>query len=62
MTFGIWVSQTVDFTSLRTPGPRRQEIYGWRGWPWRFYIAFYGVDKAQSINSQLQESGAFEVK
>ena len=21
MTFGIWVSETVDFTSLRTPGP-----------------------------------------
>ena len=21
VTFGIWVSETVDFTSLRTPGP-----------------------------------------
>ena len=21
MTFGIWMSETVDFTSLRTPGP-----------------------------------------
>ena len=29
---GIWESETVDFTSLRTPGPHRQEIYGWCGW------------------------------
>ena len=42
VTFGIWVSETVDFTSLRTPGPINRTFYGWRGWG--FYIAVYGVD------------------
>ena len=59
MAFGIWESETVDFTSLRTPGPRRQEIYGWCGWGFYTDCSLLG---GKGINFPVTGVRAFEVK
>ena len=57
MTFGIWVSETVDFTSLRTPGPSPGHL-----WLARLGILHCSLWGGQSIIFPVTGVRVFEAK